>query len=89
MTPDANYPDAVSGTGPADSEQPPILENDDMAELDKDSFLHWKEKAYAIADREQAGAGFASESLRLGFMEGKVGFRESIAMKNLPPANGA
>jgi len=78
----AELPDAVSGTGSADSES---NGGDAMAALDQDSFLHWKEHLYKSAQRMSDGADFVTEAIRTNYMEGKVGYRESIAMTNLPP----
>lgn len=60
-------------------------EDDTMPALDQDSFLHWKENLYN--QRASAGEGhqFFIEALRSGHLEGKMGMRESIAARNLPP----
>jgi hypothetical protein len=56
-----------------------------MAALDENSFLHWKEQLYKSAQRMSDGADFVTEQGRLGMLEGKVGMRESVAMRNIPP----
>ena len=57
------------------------------AVLDDNSHAHWKEKLYDVAHARTETNSFASEAQKLGFMEGKVGLRESNAMKNIAPNN--
>jgi hypothetical protein len=63
------------------------LEDKQMAKLDEDSMLHWKEQLYKTAQAANDGHTFVMEQGRLNFLEGKVGLRESIALKNVPPIN--
>lgn len=56
-----------------------------MASLDDNSSLIWKEKLYSQDQSRADGHQFAIESLRLSYMEGKVGYRESVALMNNPP----
>ena len=58
-----------------------------MAQLDTDSMLHWKEKMYNQSQSQADGHQFLVEAQRAGFLEGKIGLRESIALKNVPPVN--
>jgi len=62
-----------------------ISGDEEMAELGENSFLHWKEQLYN--QRASAGEGhqFFTEALRSAHLEGKVGMRESVAMRNIPP----
>jgi hypothetical protein len=61
-------------------------EDDDMASLDENSYLHWKEDLYNHAAQRREGAEFFVEALRSAYMEGKVGYRESLALMNNPPS---
>ena len=62
-----------------------IREEPRMAALDSDSALHWKEHLYKSAQRQSDSADFFSNSLSSQHLEGKVGMRESVAVRNLPP----
>jgi hypothetical protein len=63
--------------------------NKSMAALDSDSYLHWKEHLYKSGQRQSDSADFFSDALRSQHLEGKVGMRESVAIRNLPPERDA
>lgn len=56
-----------------------------MATLDEMSSQHWKEKLWSQDQSRADGHQFLIEAQRAGFLEGKMGLRESIAASNLPP----
>lgn len=51
--------------------------------LPADDYGMWKNRMFAQADRETQGMGYALEALRLGFQEGKVGYREALAVRTV------
>lgn len=56
-----------------------------MAALDENSFLHWKEHLYKSTQRMSDGADFVTEQGRMGMLEGKMGVRETVGLRNVPP----
>ena len=74
---------------PPDNDSPEPRSNNSMAALDSDSYLHWKEHLYKSAQRQSDSADFFSDALRSQHLEGKVGMRESVAIRNLPPERDA
>ena len=77
---DVNGVDVIHGTATEI-----IIKEPRMAALDPDSALHWKEHLYKSAQRQSDSSDFFSDALRSQHLEGKVGMRESVAIRNLPP----
>lgn len=53
--------------------------------LDDASNEFWKEDLRNEAASRREGTRFWTDAQRSAFIEGKVGLRESVAMKNIPP----
>ena len=68
----------------------PLPGDNDVAQttLDDASNEFWREDLRNEAASRREGARFWTDAMRSAFIEGKVGLRESVAMKNIPPANG-
>ena len=64
-------------------------EDDSMAttELDGASNEYWREDLRSHSGMRRDSSLFWSDAQRSAFLEGKVGMRESVAMRNIPPIN--
>lgn len=58
-----------------------------VTELDSASNEFWREDLRNEAAARREGARFWTDAQRSAFLEGKVGMRESVAMRNIPPVN--
>ena len=56
-------------------------------ELDQASNEFWREDLRNEAAARREAARFWTDAQRSAFLEGKVGMRESVAMRNIPPVN--
>lgn len=62
-----------------------IIGGESMAELDANGYLHWKEKMYSESHSGDQDNRFFVDALKSGFIEGKMGARELVFSRNVPP----
>ena len=59
-----------------------MADNEGMA-LALEDYGHWKNHLFNAARRSSEGTDIVLEALRLGHVEGKVGYRESQSMRTV------
>ena len=51
--------------------------------LPSEDYSYWKSDLFAGRSRARDGADLCAEAMRLGFQEGKVGYREALAVRTV------
>ena len=69
----------VPGDGANPLESAPMA--DAVIGLPADDYGHWKNDMFGQRAQARGGETFLMESLRFNYMEGKVGFREALAVR--------